>query len=426
MMTTQASSKRLALGSVASFGGRISSAVSQLLITGFLARTLDANAFGLWALLYTIYTLMPNLDLGFGQALRLKLADLNARGGQDNLEVRLFWSISLLLLIFGTILGILVGLIMLFLPNIETNSRLIFFFFAIACGLTIAFNLGTQVFYAYEEGFERGILDISQAFILALTVWVVSRTSELSFIVFAFYAVAVILNAFAVAWFIHRRKWKFQIPKRIDFQSTFQELWHLSLWFWLLAVFAGGIFGTLPLFIAGATNLEQVGHFVILQRLFAMLITLHYAWLSPLQSAYTRAIARLEWAWARNAWQRSKMVTVVGMISAGGILLWLHQPLVQLWTGKQMFEPNVVIVLACWACLWTWVNVNSVVLNGIGIIEPQVQWLIIGFVIHVLLNLLLIPKIGIIGAPIATMVAILPIAFLNFFWVRHQLTRGKP
>jgi O-antigen/teichoic acid export membrane protein len=423
-MVAQSSSKRLALGSMASMGGRISSAVSQLLITGILARTLDPNAFGLWALLYTVYTLMPNLDLGFGQALRLKLADLSARGGQVDLEARLFWSVSFLLLIFGTALGILVGFIMLLLPSIETNFRLIFFFFAISCGLTIAFNLGTQVFYAYEEGFERGILDISQAILLALTVWMVSRTSELGFAIVAFYSVALIFNFIAVLWFVQKRQWKLKIPTQTDVQQTSQEIWHSSLSFWLLAVFAGGIFGTLPLFIAGATNLEQVGHFVILQRLFAMLITLHYAWLSPLQSAYTRAVARSEWAWARSAWQHSRMVTVIGMIGAGGALLWLHQPLVLLWTGKQLFEPNLVIVLACWACLWTWVNVNSMVLNGMGIIQPQVQWLIIGFVIHVLLNLVLIPRIGVIGAPIATMVAILPLAFLNFFWVRHQLTRG--
>ncbi len=422
-MTLEASSKRLALGSMASLGGRISSAVSQLLITGILARTLDATAFGLWALLYTIYTLMPNLDLGFGQALRLKLADLNARGGQDNLEARLFWSISLLLLIFGTVLGILVGLIMLVLPNIETNSRLVFFFFAIACGLTITFNLGTQVFYAYEEAFERGVLDISQALVLALTVWMVSRTSELSFTIFAFYTVAVIFNAFAVLWFVQKRQWKLEMPNRIDLQRTFQELWHSSLWFWLLAIFGIGIFGTLPLFVASATNLEQVGHFVILQRLFSVLITLHLALLSPLQSAYTRATARLDWVWARNAWQRSSLVTIVGMMSASFILLWLYQPIVQLWTGKQLFEPELVIGLACWTCLWTWVNVHSVVLNGIGILKPQVYWLMVGFVVHCLLNLILIPRIGVIGAPIATMIALLPLAFCNPIWVNRHLNQ---
>ncbi len=419
-MATQALSKRLALGSVASMGGRISSAASQLLITGILARTLDATAFGLWALLYTIYTLMPNLDLGFGQALRLKLADLNARGGQNKLEARLFWSISLLLLIFGSALGILAGLVMLVLPNIETNLRSIFFFFAIACGLTVAFNLGTQVFYAYEEAFERGILDISQSIMLALTVLIIARSSNFYLAIFAFYGIAVIFNIIAVLWFIQKRQWKLAIPRRTDLQNTFQEIWHSSLWFWLLAVFSIGIFGTLPLFVAGATNLEQVGHFVILQRLFSVLITLHLALLSPLQSAYTRAIAKLEWVWARNVWQRSSLVTVAGMLGASYLLFVLHQPLVQLWTGKQLFEPNLVIVLACWACLWTWVNVNSIVLNGMGFIQPQVYWLMVGFIIHVVFNLVLIPRIGVIGAPIATMLAIFPMAVLNFSWVKQQ------
>jgi O-antigen/teichoic acid export membrane protein len=420
-MIAQVSGKRLALSSLTVIGGRISSAGSQLLITGILARTLDANLFGLWALLYTIYNLMPNLDFGFGQALRLKLADLNARGGNADLEERLFWNVSWMLLILGVILGTVIGTVLLLLPNIETQLRFPLFFFSIACGLTISFNLGTQIFYAYEEGFQRGVLDISQAILLAMSVWVVSRSNQISLIVFAFYGIALIFNAIALLWFIQKRQWKIQKPQRSSLQKTFTEIWHSSLWFWLLAVFAAGISGTLPLFVAGATNLEQVGHFVILQRLFTLLITLHYAWISTLQSAYTRSIAQLDWDWVKHTWQRSSIVTVVGMIGVSVFMVWLHQPIIQLWTGRSIFDPMLVIVLACLACILTWINVNSVVLNGMGIIQPQVYWFFFGFVLYIVLNFILVPRIGVIGVPISTIVAVLPMAFLNYTWVKYRL-----
>jgi O-antigen/teichoic acid export membrane protein len=422
-MIAQLSSKRLALGSLAVIGGRISSAGSQLLITGVLARTLDANVFGLWALLYTIYNLMPNLDFGFGQALRLKLADLNARGGNQTLEERLFWDVSWMLLILGVTLGIIAGTMILFLPNIETQLRFPLVFFSIACGLTISFNLGTQIFYSYEEGFQRGILDISQAILLAMSIWIVSRSNQLSLIIFVFYGIAVICNVAALLWFIQKRQWKLQKPQNSDLQKTFKEIWHSSLWFWLLAVFAAGISGTLPLFVAGATNLEQVGHFVILQRLFTLLITLHYAWISTLQSAYTRSIAQLDWDWVKRTWQHSSAMTVFGMVGVSILMVLLHQPIIQLWTGKNIYDPTLVIILACLACVLTWINVNSVVLNGMGIIQPQASWFFFSFIVYIVLNLILVPKIGVIGVPTSTIIAVLPIVLLNFFWVKNKITK---
>lgn len=422
MIAQKISSKRLVLSSIGTIGGRISNAGSQLLITGILARTLNANMFGFWALLYTIYSLIPNLDFGFGQALRLKLADLNARGGNRDLEERMFWNVSWILLILGIIFGSVAGIVSLFLPNIETQLRFPLFFFSIACGLTISFNLGTQIFYSYEEGFQRGILDISQALLLAISVWIISRSNQLSLLVFAFYSVAVVCNAIALLWFIQKRQWKIQKAYFSDLQETFKEIWQSSLWFWLLAIFAAGISGTLPLFVAGATNFEQVGHFVILQRLFTLLITLHYAWISTLQSAYTRSIARDEWSWAKRTWQRSSIITAVGMLSLSILMIWLHQPIIQLWTGKHIFDPILVIVLACLACILTWINVHSVVLNGMGIIQPQVYWFFFGFVIYIFLNLILIPTIGVIGSPIATIVALSPMAILNYFFVKYRLT----
>jgi O-antigen/teichoic acid export membrane protein len=422
MIVQKISNKRLVLSSIGTIGGRISNAGSQLLITGILARTLNANMFGFWALLYTIYSLMPNLDFGFGQALRLKLADLNARGGNAKLEERLFWNVSWILLILGVILGFIAGIVLLILPNIETQLRAPLFFFSLACGLTISFNLGAQIFYSYEEGFQRGILDISQAVLLALSVWIISGSNQLSHIIFIFYSIAIIFNGLALLWFIQKRQWKIQKLQFSDLQKTFNEIWRSSLWFWLLAVFASGISGTLPLFVASATNLEQVGHFVILQRLFSLLITLHYAWISTLQSAYTRSIARLEWDWAKHTWQRSSVITAIGMIGVSILMIWLHQPIIQLWTGKHVFDPILVIVLACLACILTWVNVNSVVLNGMGIIQAQVYWFFFSFIAYVVLNLILIPKIGVIGSPIATIIALLPIAILNYFLVKYRLT----
>jgi O-antigen/teichoic acid export membrane protein len=406
------SSKRLRLGSLAAVGGRISNAASQLLITGMLARTLEPNAFGLWAVLYTIYNLIPSLDLGLGQALRLKLAELNARGGEEKLEQQLFSSVLITLIVWGLMLAGIAAVIVNLIPSLDTGLKTALMFFALICGLSTAFNLGTQVFYAYEEGFERGIADGIQAIILIIAVWSVSSSAHLEMIMYTFFSVAALIGAGIVAWFVQRRGWVMQVPRVPDIITTVQLLWRSSVWFWLLGMFAVGIFNTSPLFVASVTNLEQVGHFSILHRLFNMIVTLHLAWLTPLQSAYTRAAALGEWSWIRTAWFRLNGLTLVGLAIICAAMFFSYRPLVYLWTGSDLNEPVLVLAFSVWACSWAWVNAQSVALNGLGILRFQVKWLGLTFVLNTLLNILLTLGLEGIGSLMANIIAITPICIV--------------
>jgi O-antigen/teichoic acid export membrane protein len=419
------SSKRLKLGSLAAVGGRISNAASQLLITGMLARTLEPSAFGLWAVLYTIYNLVPSLDLGLGQALRLKLAELNARGGEEKFEQRLFSSVLATLIVWGLVLAGIAAVIVNLIPGWDSSLKTALMFFALICGLSTALNLGTQVFYAYEEGFERGIADVVQAIILVIAVWSISGSAHLETVMYTFFAVATLVGVGIVAWFIQRRGWAIKLPRVPDIITAVQLLWRSSIWFWLLGMFAVGIFNTSPLFVAGLTDLEQVGHFSILQRLFTMLVTLHLAWLAPLQSAYTRAAALGEWNWIRATWLRSSSLTLLMMGVASTVLVVIHRDLVLLWTGKNLYEPVLVFIFSVWACGWAWVNVNSVVLNGINVLRPQVTLLGTGFFLYVGAGVFLTPSVGVSGVLIAALIGILPLGVLSQYWIKNRILRQK-
>jgi O-antigen/teichoic acid export membrane protein len=413
--------KRLGAGSLATVGGRISNAASQLLITGLLARTLEPSAFGLWALLYTVYNLVPSLDLGLGQALRLKLAELNARGGHDQLEQQLFSSVLIALILWGLALAGIAAVVVSLLPGWDIGLKTLVVFFAVVCGLTTALNLGTQVFYAYEEGFERGIADVIQALVLAGAVWSAAGSRNFERVTYTFFSAAALVGGGILLWFVQRRGWAIKLPRVPEIVTTLQMLWRSSLWFWLLGLFAIGLLNTALLFVAGLGNLEQVGHFTILQRLFMLLITLHLAWLAPLQSAYTRAASLEDWAWVGKTWLRSVNLTLVGVGAASIILVIAHHDLVLLWTGKSLYEPLLVLMLAVWACVWAWVNANSVVLNGIGILKPQVMLLGMGLLFYASASTFLISLVGVGGVIASALIAVLPLAFLSPRWIRKQI-----
>lgn len=415
------SARRIKFGSLATVGGRISNAGSQLLITGLLARTLEPNTFGIWVVLYTIYSLVPSLDFGLGQSLRLKLANLNASGSQGVLEQQLFSSVLFMLIAWGLIFAGIIIVVLNLILVLNLNLKIALMFFSVICGISVALSLGTQVFYSYEEGFERGILDMIQAVILVVAIWGVSGSANLETIVYVFFGMTSLISMGSLVWFIKRRGWVIKIPQISDSIIALQYLGRSSLWFWLLSVFAVGILNTSPLFIASMTNLEQVGHFSILQRLFGMLVTVHLAWLAPFQSAYTRAIALKEWSWLRATWIRSSRLTAIWMATVTVALMFTYQNLVLLWTGKIFYEPALVAIFSIWVYVWTWINVNSVVLNGIGILKPQVIFLGIGFLIYVSLGIFLVPLLGVSGILVASLIGILPLSILNPIWIQNKI-----
>ena len=423
MINVSLPTKNLGWGATASLMGRMSGVGGQLAVTALLSRSLEPSAFGLWALLYTIYTLIPNFDLGLGQALRLKLAHLNAEGGQAILERRLFTSAVLILLAIGLAASAFaIGIIVLLNPNLSSVPTLIGF--TLACGLTLCLNLAAQVFYAYGETIQRGLLDILQSVILLLVIWFFSRF-QLSLIVSAYYMAGLAVGAFSLWMFVKRRNWKIEMPSLQNLLEAFHLLWKSSLWFWLLGMFAIGLYATSPLFVAHFMNLEQVGHFVILQRLFGVLTMFHLAWLNPLQSAYTQVAVLRNWSWVKRTWEKSLITSVVWIVLAYGVLLYLYEPLIEIWTGKKIVEPQLAFGLAAASCVWVWINTNSVMLNGLGIIKPQVALLAFGFLIFIILNITLIPAIGSIGAPISTLFAILPISVMNFIWSNRLIKEKK-
>ena len=420
-MTIQTTNKNLAIGSLAIIGGRVFNAGSQLLITAILSRKLEPSAFGLWALLYTIYSLMPNADLGLGQALRLKLAHWNAIKGNELLEQKTFFSTSLVLLIFGVLAGLVASFILHFQQNSPHHLTIIGF--ALICGLTISLNLGFHVFFSYGESTNRGFLDIIQAIVLALTIIFLSNLG-FNQIIIGYYIATLILGIFALYIFLHKRKWKVILPSFLELKETFLLLWKSSLWFWLLALFGIILYATSPLFIAYFNKLEKVGDYSILQRLFSVVVMFHLAWLAPKQSAYTQAAAIGDWVWIRKTWWNSLKITSFGVFSTCLLVIAAHQPLVFIWTGRELDEWGLILALAFSACIWTWVNTNSVVLNGLGIIRPQAILLGVSCILFILLNFLLIPILGLIGAPIATFISMLPISVMNFIWVNNYTKKG--
>lgn len=414
--------KNLTLGAASSLAGRIFNIVSQLAITAILSRSLDGTNFGVWSLLYTIYTLVPSFDLGLGQSLRLKLAQLNASEHRSTPTAQnLFFSTVIVLLVIGLLFGITAVLILKWFTRFDAGFLHLLMGFALICGGTLFLNLSTQVFYSYGEAKERALLDIFQSLLLLLVVCL-TRSAQLSVIILAYYSTTLLFGVLTLWIFVWKRHWKIIIPDASVIFESISQLWHSSWWFWLLSMLASAIFGASSFFVASTNSLEIVGSFIVLQRLYSVIVTMHLALLAPLQSIFTHALVTNNWRTIRLLWQRSSIFSVtIGFLSCL-VLGFAYKPIIQLWTGKLIDDPVLVVSLGLWSTTWIWINMQSITLSGLGIVKPQALWFFVGFLLNTILSLVLTNHMGVIGSIIATIVSILPIAIVSPKWIYNTLS----
>src|SRR5690554_6154227 len=79
-----------------SYGARGLLAISTLLLTPYLFRTLGAGGFGTWSVMFTLATVFSLLELGFANGVTKLIAELRARGDRRALNATMGTSVSLM------------------------------------------------------------------------------------------------------------------------------------------------------------------------------------------------------------------------------------------------------------------------------------------------------------------------------------------
>ena len=166
----------------------------------------------------------------------------------------------------------------------------------------------------------------------------------------------------------------------------------------------------------------------MLQKLVTLLITVHFTVLTPLWSAYTHAAETQDWTWIRRALRRSVGITVV-LFGGGGLLaIWLHGPVLKLWTGRDLTDVGLMTLFVIWATLYAWINCFSVLLNGLHIIRLQTIVTLASAGIHIVLSIFLGQKFGLQGILWGSILSLVPMVVSNTWQValkmRSETSKG--
>jgi O-antigen/teichoic acid export membrane protein len=178
------------------------------------------------------------------------------------------------------------------------------------------------------------------------------------------------------------------------------------------------------LIIAGHLGPAVVPQYSVAFGLLMQVMSLSYIFTFPLWSAYAEADQRGDLPWIRSI-LRHNILTTQTLTGAGALgLLVFGRSFIGLWAGKPAVPPqSLLTAMAVYCLIWQWSSSIAVLLNGLSQMWLRAIMAPVTGAIFVGASLVLLPRLGLCGIPIAGLIATSLDATVATAYARRYLNR---
>ncbi|GEM_PF-2746000 len=410
-------------GSGAMVGGRILGMVANFLMLGMITRYFSREEFGLYAVLTSFMALSGSLDFGVSNGLRNKLAAWAGDASKDQTARQYFFSTLYTLLFLVVLVGILLTTLSPIIPwtsvfniadlRLATQGVCWLAVIANLILLLIPLQLYSAGFFAYQSSFWNAPFDaLPKLGALIFVSLAIALRAPFYVVTSVFFGSFTLSGLAGLIVFQRSRGWRLVQIGRNELVACIRDLAGLGLQFWLLSMLSAiGMYSNTYI-TSQVLGLDAAGDFNVVQRLFFLLIGFHLSIITPFWSAFTDAQAAGDWPWARSAMRRLAWASVALMTGGCLVMVAFYRPLLWIWTGKQIDNTGLVVMMAIWTIMYVWNSTYSIVLNGFGLLRGQL-------VLGVLTNILVVPisiclgrQMGVVGIMVAFVFLSVPATIL--------------
>lgn len=399
--------RRTALTIVANIASKGLAMLVMILSVKLTLPYLGAERFGIWTTIASFASMLSLLDLGVGNALINHTARAASRGDQKALQQSICGGLGLMLLLGGAVAFVLT-LLAYTLPweeIIRTSDPTLQREIPAACavfGLLFGLNLfttGLQKVYtglqsAYIGHLANAVGSIGAG---ASLFYVTQQQAGIAQLLMATFGVQTI-TSLALLPILSRQGYLTLTDIGRAITNEYRSLLQTSSLFFILQIGVMIGWGADHLIIANALGASQVAIFSITQRLFQFVTQPLGMINAPLWSAYADAHGRGDSAFVRKTLKRSLKLTATIAIIGGSLLVVFSTSIIHIWTNNQISVPfNLIVLFAIWTCCESLGSAFAMLLNGCGIIRPQIVTVTLLSVVALPLKILLLHQTGIIG-----------------------------
>ncbi len=397
----------------------------QFVLVPLLLDYLTPVKYGIWLTVVSIINWFNLFDVGIGNGLRFKLADVLAKN--DNEQARTYISTSYAAL---TILALVYYVLFLmvfrflnwqtilnapkdFIFEIERLILIAFTFFSV----NFVIRLISSVLYADQKSSMNDLLYAISNLLSLLFVFTLMQISSKSLIwVGICIGFSTFLPITLGSIFLYKRQYHYLRPalKNINFK-IFNKLASLGIRYFALQIAVVIVFSTDNIIIAHLFGPAEVSVYDICLKYFSIAQSMFMLLLTPLWSAYTDAYAKGDLIWIKKKIMQSvySWFLVITLIV---IMTLLSNFLIEIWIGNRVKIPFTLTgLMAVFTVISIWNNIFAFFLNGAGKIKISVYCAIFSAIINIPLSILfgLYFRLGIQGIILGTIVSLLISTFLQ-------------
>ena len=386
---------------------------------------LGIERYGIWITISGLAALLNFLDLGVGNALINRVAQVtpspNDKKLCDSVSGGLA-ALGLISLIIGSLFYLLVILIpwdaflkitdeKIYLETLQTIK-----IFSIIFAINIFADGISKVFYGVQRVYEANLFRTIGAFLSLFFIWyAIQANGEMPSLLIASMSGAILANLALMMLLLARK----QFSLNNIFGNAKDELPHL--------VKSGGLFFFLQigvtvlgsidnLIIANYLGAATVAMYSVVQKLFQLSTQPSLMINNGLWPAYANAKKHGDRDFILKTFKRSIIFTLLVSGTLGLILVFFGSTIISYWTHGDLVVPYTLLAAYCiWSTVDTVSNAFGMYLNGLSLLKPQVKGLVTLIALGLPLKIYLLSQFGIES---------MLIGFSVFFLANHLFWAG--
>lgn len=371
----------------------------------------SSELYGVWLTLSSILTWIGFLDLGFSQGLKNKLTEAIAHDDWEKGRSLVSTTYLMMIFIFVPVCIILEILI----PQINWSSllnisvkyegeivRSMYALVAFAC-LQIIFNVIIDVVAAFQKVALSTSFNVIANVLALLVIYILTKTCPPSLFVLSFTMalMPVLVIGFASIILYHGKFSRVSPTFKSINRLYVKDIFGLGYKLFIINVQAIVLNQTTNFLISNVSSPTDVTRYNVAFRLISCALLVFNIVTAPLWPAYTDAYSKNDFEWMKRTHAKMEKVLLISLLTCA-VLVIFSKLIYHIWIGNKVDVPFMMTLLvAIFMSMQCCINVNSVMLIGIGKIQIDAFISLIGMIVYIPFSLLLGKLLGAYGVILA-------------------------
>ena len=395
----------------------------SLVLVPLTINYINPSRYGIWLTLTSIVGWFRFFDIGFGNGLRNKFAEAQAKGEYELAKIYVSTTYAVLSIIIAVVLVLFLcinpfinwpGILNTTQDMAGELSILVIIVFVFFC-LRFVFQLINTVLMANQEPAKASFFDFLGSLFSLLIIFILTKTTAGNLVLLGtvFSLTPVLVLIASSLWFYNHAYKKFAPSIKFVKFSYARNLMSLGIKFFIIQIAALILFNTNNIIVTQLFGPAEVTTFNVSFKLFSIITMIFSIIAAPLWSAFTDAYAKDEFDWIRST--LLKMKKVWGLLIITTVILLSFSPWIyKIWVGDSVTVPFALsAAMSSYVIVYIWQTIHVFFLNGIGKIKLQLYLVIFSGLINIPLAIILGKKIGLVGI---TLTSTLLFIFMGIFF----------